>query len=166
MSLHENKANNDLTIKTEDGFFNHRVGCLIFNDKNQVLLQDEREDIGIYYLPGGRIAFGETSEQSLLREIEEELFVAPESYELAAVIENYFTYDGDKFHENGMYYRVTLPEGLALPDKCAEGNKIVFEWVDIDKLPEIDLKPSLFKTRMKELQSGFTHIMHHDDLCM
>ena len=61
----------DLTLKTEEGYFNYRVAAVIVNDGK--ILAQRNTKTNEYYLPGGRVTFGETSEEALLREIKEEL---------------------------------------------------------------------------------------------
>lgn len=46
-------------------------GVLLNKDKNKVLLI-KRRDFPVWTLPGGRVEKGETSEQAILREFEEE----------------------------------------------------------------------------------------------
>mgnify|MGYP000813592768 CR=1 FL=1 len=54
----------DLTLKTEEGYFNYRVAAVIVND-GKILAQRNIKP-NEYYLPGGRVIFGETSEDCLL----------------------------------------------------------------------------------------------------
>ena len=61
----------DLTLKTKEGYFNYRVAAVIVNDGKILAQRDTKTNE--YYLPGGRVTFGETSEEALLREIKEEL---------------------------------------------------------------------------------------------
>lgn len=61
----------DLTLKTKAGYFNYRVAAVIVNDGKILAQRDTKTNE--YYLPGGRVTFGETSEEALLREIKEEL---------------------------------------------------------------------------------------------
>lgn len=61
----------DITFHTSEGRFNYRV-CAIFLHQNKVLaMRDERSPY--YYLPGGRVALGETAQDALQRELQEEL---------------------------------------------------------------------------------------------
>ena len=64
----------DLTLKTKEGYFNYRVAAVIVNDGK--ILAQRNTKTNEYYLPGGRVTFGETSEEALLREIKEELKIA------------------------------------------------------------------------------------------
>ena len=60
----------DILFKTEDYVFSYRVaGICIQNGK--LLLQKPADDEG-YAFPGGHCAFGETSEETLIREFREE----------------------------------------------------------------------------------------------
>ncbi len=61
----------DLTLKTREGYFNYRVAAVIIKDDK--ILAQRNTKTNEYYLPGGRVTFGETSEEALLREIKEEL---------------------------------------------------------------------------------------------
>ena len=52
-------------------------GCLIFNDKKEVLLirraGEVRNEAGWWSKPGGGVKFGETAEKAMIREMKEEL---------------------------------------------------------------------------------------------
>jgi len=50
----------DITLKTEEGRFNYRVGGVILCDGKVLLLTEDRFDF--WYLPGGRAYLFETSE--------------------------------------------------------------------------------------------------------
>ena len=47
------------------------VAVIIFNEKNQVLLQ-KRADVGLWGIPSGHIEIGETVSEAAIREIKEE----------------------------------------------------------------------------------------------
>lgn len=53
----------DLTLRTEIGLFNHRVAAVIVH--NNKLLAQKNVKTNEYYLPGGRINYGESSERLL-----------------------------------------------------------------------------------------------------
>ena len=68
----------DLTLKTKEGYFNHRVAGVII--KNNKILAQKNTKADNYYLPGGRVMFGESSEEALAREIKEELKINIKDY--------------------------------------------------------------------------------------
>ncbi|ASZ12860.1 NUDIX domain-containing protein [Chitinophaga pendula] len=49
------------------------VACLVHVENGQLLLIESKKNPGIYYMPGGKIEPGETAEQALVRELQEEL---------------------------------------------------------------------------------------------
>ncbi len=47
------------------------IAVIIFNEKNQVLLQ-KRKDVGLWGIPSGHIEIGETVSEAAIREVKEE----------------------------------------------------------------------------------------------
>ena len=64
----------DITFKTDSGIFNYRVCAMILHDGKILAMQDDRSPY--YYLPGGRVAMGESAEDAVLREVQEELGIS------------------------------------------------------------------------------------------
>ena len=61
----------DILFKTDDYIFSYRVGgVLIHNGK--VLMQNAEGDDGYAFI-GGHVAFGETTDETLVREFKEEI---------------------------------------------------------------------------------------------
>lgn len=54
-----------------DPIFMCACGCLIFNERNQILLQ-KRSDDGLWGNPGGSMELGETIYDTVIREVKEE----------------------------------------------------------------------------------------------
>ena len=65
----------DITYKTENEKFNYRVCAVIISNGEILAMHDERSPY--FYLPGGRVKMGETAEQAVVREVEEELYITP-----------------------------------------------------------------------------------------
>ena len=51
---------------------------MIISDNRILAMHDERSPY--FYLPGGRVTMGETAEQAVIREMQEELGITPENY--------------------------------------------------------------------------------------
>ena len=60
-----------IKIKTDNYNFKFRVSGIVIND-NKILLVD-MDNSGFLCLPGGYVELGETTEQAVCREMEEEL---------------------------------------------------------------------------------------------
>ena len=153
------RQDKDLTLDTPWGVFNHRVGCLIFRD-GHILLQ--KSGSGYWFIPGGRVAFGESTTDTVQREMMEEFGQMPLRFEPAAIIENFFHIADKAFHEIGFYFRVDMPSGFEPPATDMHGKPQINDWHPIAALPDLDVKPNFFKTRLTELQSGFQHVVHVD----
>lgn len=63
----------DISFKTGNQKFNYRVCAMMISDGKILAMHDERSPY--YYLPGGRVAIGETAENAVIREVQEELGV-------------------------------------------------------------------------------------------
>ena len=66
----------DCTFKTPEGKFNLRVGAVITDGKRVLVSKDGSHSF--YWVTGGRVKLGETTEEAILREIREELGVEAE----------------------------------------------------------------------------------------
>ena len=69
----------DILFKTDDWMFSYRVaGICVQNGK--VLLQTTTGEDRSFAFPGGHVSFGETNEQTLIREFREEIDIFPAVY--------------------------------------------------------------------------------------
>ena len=57
----------DCTVAIDDGLINIRVGAIIMKDDKFLMAGNERDHY--LYSVGGRIKFGETAEQAIVREV-------------------------------------------------------------------------------------------------
>ncbi|MBK6795945.1 MAG: NUDIX domain-containing protein [Acidobacteria bacterium] len=91
-------------IRFEEGnnCFNYRVAGIAVHE-NSVLLHKSLND-DFWSFPGGRAEFGEPAEQTLMREMREEIGAEIEVVRLLWFAENFFTYDGFRYHEIGLLF--------------------------------------------------------------
>lgn len=155
----------DLTLRTELGLFNHRVAAVIVH--NNKLLAQKNVKTNEYYLPGGRINYGESSEEAIKREIREELGVTVIDYSSLWINECFFVDSGTRFHEVGIYYLVNL-ENTEFNHyepifELIEGSRVnTYEWLDIDSLESIALYPLFVKTEIKNPDKTLKHIITNE----
>ena len=80
----------DLTLKLEGYRLNIRAAGLIIHNNKILTHKNINEDH--YCLPGGRIALGETSEETIKREMKEELGKEIKIIDYLTTIENFFKF--------------------------------------------------------------------------
>src|SRR5688572_18605664 len=91
--------------------FNYRVvGVAIHNDS---VLLHRADHEPFWTLPGGRAEHGETAEQTIKRELLEELTTEVHVDRLLWVVENFFEYEGWSYHELALYFLVRFRPGSA-----------------------------------------------------
>lgn len=127
----------DILFDTEKGRFSYRVAGLAVQD-GKLLVQRVKGDEG-FAVPGGHVAFGETAQEALRREFQEELGLSAEIGGLAAVGEVFFDWNGP-CQQIGLYYRVKLPEGPwegvrhGFDDYGKVREEIDFLWAPVEKI--------------------------------
>lgn len=111
---------------------------------------------------GGRLDFGETWRDALVREFDEELGVAVEVIGKPLVLENIYTHQGVIGHEITFVSDVTFPNDAYVKDGPIEylednGEKCVAHWYDVAQLDcgELELYPNGLKAQLqKRTKSG------------
>ena len=83
----------DLCVKMDEGILNIRVGAIIMKDDKFLMVENDR--FPHMYSVGGRIKFGETAEEAVVREVFEETGVKMEIDRLGFIHENFFPGDSD-----------------------------------------------------------------------
>jgi len=157
-------------IRFESGnnLFNYRVVGVAINNDQVLLHQAEGDDFWV--LPGGRAEFGEPSEQTLRREMREELDVEVEIIRLLWVVENFFMYANKNYHEIALYFLMRLPASCKYLVQSGTfesedaGIPLTFRW--FPRTPEIlsalPLLPSFLCTELRELPEAAQHVIHTD----
>ena len=104
----------NMTVPCDDGIINIRVGAIILKDGKFLMAGNDRD--GYLYSVGGRIQFGETAEEAVVREVEEETGWRLQVDRLGFVHENYFRGDvpgvnaGRLIYEVSFYFYMKVPE--------------------------------------------------------
>lgn len=127
----------DMTVPCDYGMINIRVGAIIMKEGKFLMVGNERSEY--LYSVGGRVKFGETAKEAVLREVWEETGVRMEIDRLGFVHENYFESDmpftqGKLIYEISFFYYMKVPEEFTLiSDSFTEdGSKEYLKWVSAD----------------------------------
>ncbi len=150
----------DMTVPIDGGFINIRVGAIIMKDSRLLMVGNEHSDY--LYSVGGRLKFGETAEQAVVREVLEETGVKMEIDRLGFVHENYFyadagAMDGKLLYEISFFFYMKTPEDFEPVCKSFSeaGSPERLEWITLDC--ERTFYPEFFRT---ELASPHTFVRH------
>ncbi|MDR7314834.1 NUDIX hydrolase [Brevibacillus nitrificans] len=151
----------DLVFRTHEGVFNYRVAAVWIRDGRVLLHRLHSEQT--WSLPGGRVAMGEDSRQSLSRELLEELGIKVKVGDLLWSVENFFTYAEQPYHEFGLYYLIDS-EDTQIPDTDdtfygAEGPRLIFQWTPLSQLPQTSLYPAFLRTALTDLPAHPRHLV-------
>jgi ADP-ribose pyrophosphatase YjhB (NUDIX family) len=148
---------NDISWSSFGETFNLRVAAVIIHDQKVLLCTVD--GLGYWFLPGGRVRFGEPAQRALSRELAEELGHQFPAGRLALVVENIYR-DGSLQHEVGFYYRLSWPRGLAssdLDDGTEPGHS--FRWAAISELHSVRFEPAGLVPELQELGDDVRHVL-------
>lgn len=154
--------NKDMCVTCDDGILNIRVGAIIMKDGKLLMVGNERADY--LYSVGGRIKFGETAQEAVVREVFEETGVRMNIDRLGFVHENYFYGDspsnlGKLIYEISFFFYMNVPYDFEpVSESFTEDNsKEHLRWVSLDE--DITMYPSFFKEELKNPASGVKHFV-------
>ena len=125
----------DLCVPCGDGLLNIRVGAIILKDGKALMVKSKFGDY--CYSVGGRIKFGETAEQAVVREVFEETGYTLSVDRLGYVSEVYFYNDSPKLfdkpvYELAFYFYMNVPADFTLESDHLGDGEEKFVWVTPD----------------------------------
>lgn len=151
----------DISFNTGNDKFNYRVCAMIISNGKILAMRDERAPY--YYLPGGRVAMGETAENAVIRELQEELGVTPKILRPLWLNQAFFTEDVDKlrYHEICIYFLMDTTDTALLSRgerfTTKEGTRTHnFEWLAFEQLKDEYFYPEFLKKDIFNLPNVFT----------
>ena len=151
----------DISFKFGNEKFNYRVCAMMIDNGKILAMHDERSPY--YYLPGGRVAMGETAEAAVIREVQEELGITLGIARPLWLSQSFFTEDVDglNYHEICIYYLMDitgtdlLSRGEVFTSK--EGSRThAFEWLEFERLKDEYFYPLFLKKDIFTLPNEFT----------
>ena len=155
----------DMTVPCDEGLINVRVGAIILKDDKFLMVGSDLNDY--LYSVGGRLQFGETSEEAVVREVYEETGVKMEVDRLGFVSEVYFYGDaptnlGKTIYEVSFYYYMKVPEDFEpVSEDFQEGESTEhLRWVTPDD--EIRMFPTFFKDELRHPENAVKYFVRDD----
>ncbi len=155
----------DMTVPCGEGLINLRAGAIIMRDGKFLMVTNGKSDY--LYSVGGRIKFGETAEEAVVREVYEETGARLEIDRLGFVHENYFYGDspsnmGKLIYELVFFYYMKVPEDFE--PKCAAETSDGFEerlcWISPDD--PVKFYPDFFRTELKNPETTVKHSVNDE----
>ena len=151
----------DISFISDNEKFNYRVCAMIISDGKILAMHDDRSPY--YYLPGGRVTIGETAENAVIREVQEELGVTPKIVRPLWLNQAFFTEDVDnlRYHELCIYFLMDISNTDLLERgklfTSNEGHRThIFEWLEFERLREEYFYPLFLKKDIFNLPNVFT----------
>lgn len=128
----------DMAVQCDGGLINIRVGAVIMQNGKVLMVGNGRSDY--LYSVGGRIKFGETAEEAVVREVLEETGVRMEVDRLGFIHENYFVGSepgrmGKLIYEISFFFYMKVPDGFSPVSGSftEDHSKEYLEWVAPDE---------------------------------
>ncbi|MGK0467271.1 NUDIX hydrolase [Clostridium sp.] len=113
--------------------------ALIIKNNKYLALHKTEEIGGLWELPGGRMEFGETAEETLFREVKEEINLVINSYKLLDT----WNFVSKEYQITGVIYLCTIKDGnVILSD---EHDK--YQWLEFND-ESINVMHDVFKEKM------------------
>ena len=155
-------SNKDLSIIIYDIKLNIRVGAII-QYQNKILVE-KNKNVDFAVIPGGRIKTLESSPTSLIREIKEELGLDlnNEKIEMISLIENFFTFNNQKYHELYFVYKINLKQDYNLKNGIInlDNKDSTYYLLNEDDFQKTKILPNILKEIV--LTKEFKHYIVND----
>lgn len=156
----------DISVGIAGGKYSYRVGAIII--RSNCILMAWNSGSPTYYTVGGRVKFGESAHEAVLREVREETGVHLEIDRLAFIHENFFMADQTKepFHELCLFFLMKSNDQLAQMNFEAFQEvygEVSLHWLPIGQLPQMGVYPEFFKMELTRLPAEVKHIVSRPD---
>jgi 8-oxo-dGTP pyrophosphatase MutT (NUDIX family) len=158
-----------IRIDRKPQLFSFRVAGLIFRDGYILAQRGVKDDY--WALPGGRAEIGESSQETILREMREELHRDVRIERLLWTVESFFTYEGYAAHELGFYYLLSMDDDFPFHEtdivhRIVDGVEVEFRWLRANHAARGDhvLKPQFIADRLDRLPAAVEHVILREGL--
>ena len=152
-----------ISFETTEGRFNYRVAGVAIA-AGRVLLH-KRDGDDFWTLPGGRPDPMEPAGDALRREMREELGIQVTVGRLLWLVENFFTFEGRRYHELLLCFEMTcgdLASGLDDFEGFEGDRPMLFRWYPLDALEALPVRPVFLAPALRTLPATPVHVVHED----
>ena len=154
----------DLQFEENGSVFNCRVNGILVKD-GKVLLSKLRGDAN-WTTVGGKVTFGETSEEAMLREFREEMGAAIETDRLLSIVEHFFDFKAKVFHQYLFVYQLKDPNN-SVPvfdgdGQMADNPNGICRWFAAQDIGSTPIKPDCLKKFLLSTEAGLIHLCEND----
>jgi 8-oxo-dGTP pyrophosphatase MutT (NUDIX family) len=147
--------------------FQMRIAGLAFREGHVLVHRAVHEEFWTF--PGGRAEVGETSAETLKREMMEELGVDVTVDRLLWTVENFFHYEGRDWHELGLYYLMEVPAHFPfhpteIVHRVHDTHDLEFKWARATTaaLRQLDIPPYFIAEEIETLPATPRHLVWRD----
>lgn len=153
----------DIKIINDKERFLYRVSIVIYNKELNKVLLFNVENRDYYLLTGGKVKFGETTEEAIKREVKEELGYEINNLSLIAVSEEFADNKGYHNHQLNLIYQGVY-EGAIKKDSFhgLDGDWANYKWVDLNEIDKYHIFPNGIKKAIKENNKIYHFIAKKD----
>jgi len=138
-----------LNFRREQNRFNFRCAACIVQDDHLLIHREASEPF--WTLPGGRVEFFETTADTVVRELQEELGYFARVERPLWFVENFFNFRSEGYHEIATIYQVSLNDSHPFEsgvdfEGIETDQRLLFRWVPFSQLPNYTLYPEFLAT--------------------
>jgi len=155
-----------ISVQLHGQRFQVRAAAVVLHE-DFVLLHRAPSD-EYWALPGGRVEVGEEASATIVREMREELGEKVQCGRLLHIAENFFDLAGQRNHEIGFYFLVTLSSESPHLEKTRthlgieRGLNLEFQWFPRSALTSVNLRPAFLRTSLAVGSPVFSHAVQRE----
>lgn len=154
----KNTWTKDILFDVDGVLFSYRVGGVLIKD-NKILLTKGGDD---YSLPGGHSQIGETSRQTIIREIKEETGLDVEPLNVISTYENFWKWDDKDCHQLCIFYKLKMVDETQELVPNPDTNDTKYIWLELEELENINLYPIGISAQILDNITDTTHFIYKE----
>ena len=156
----------DIRLMIDDVKFSARAAGVL--KKNNKILFQRRANDKFWALPGGAIEVMERGKDVLVRELEEEIGLTDvKVIKPLWFVEYFFNMDNTDWHQYILGYLLDIDDENEIINVeefpgIEEGKNIIYKWIDVDDIKNMDIKPDYLKEKLLNNDNNFEFLEETD----